>query len=145
MGLKPPRRVTINLWKSKNCWCQRGRGLNIWSFIPLGSMYGIITYIYHHLNIYHKNQLNVGEYTIHWSYGIVKRHCLSPKKTSFALFFVKFQVLTKWLPEEISRSLTFSFWKVLFKKWVDNMWVPCVYMGDYTHRIHAWYIYLHLP
>ena len=29
---------------------------------PIGSMYGIFTYIYH------KNQLNVGEYTIHGSY-----------------------------------------------------------------------------
>ena len=30
---------------------------------PIGSMYGIYTYIYH------KNQLNVGIYTIHGSYG----------------------------------------------------------------------------
>ena len=30
---------------------------------PIGSMYGIFT------NIYHKNQPNVGEYTIHGSYG----------------------------------------------------------------------------
>ena len=34
--------------------------------IPIGSMYGIFTYIYH------KNQLNVGKYTIHESYGIFK-------------------------------------------------------------------------
>ena len=32
--------------------------------IPIGSMYGIFTYIYH------KHQLNVGEYTIHGWYGI---------------------------------------------------------------------------
>ena len=32
---------------------------------PIGSMYGIFTYIYH------KNQLNVGEYTIHGSYGTI--------------------------------------------------------------------------
>ena len=32
---------------------------------PIGSMYGIFTYIY----IYHKNQPNVGKYTIHGSYG----------------------------------------------------------------------------
>ena len=30
---------------------------------PIGSMYGIFTYIYH------KNQPNVGKYTIHGSYG----------------------------------------------------------------------------
>ena len=32
--------------------------------IPIASMYGIFTYIYH------KNQPNVGKYTIHGSYGI---------------------------------------------------------------------------
>ena len=32
-------------------------------FFPIGSMYGIFTYIYH------KNQPNVGKYTIHGSYG----------------------------------------------------------------------------
>ena len=32
--------------------------------IPTGSMYGIYTYIYH------KNQPNVGKYTLHGSYGI---------------------------------------------------------------------------
>ena len=32
--------------------------------IPIGSMYGIFTYIYH------TNQLKVGKYTIHGSYGI---------------------------------------------------------------------------
>ena len=30
---------------------------------PIGSMYGLFTYIYH------KNQPNVGKYTIHGSYG----------------------------------------------------------------------------
>ena len=34
--------------------------------IPIGSMYGIFTYIYH------KNQPNVGKYTIHGSYGIFR-------------------------------------------------------------------------
>ena len=33
------------------------------STVPIGSMYGIFTYIYH------KNQPNVGKYTIHGSYG----------------------------------------------------------------------------
>ena len=37
------------------------------SSIPIGSMYGIFTYIYH------KNQPNVGVYTIHGSYGISHR------------------------------------------------------------------------
>ena len=36
--------------------------------IPIGSMYGIFTYIYH------KNHPNVGKYTIHGSYGIGKAH-----------------------------------------------------------------------
>ena len=33
--------------------------------IPVASMYGIFTYIHH------KNQPNVGKYTIHWCYGIL--------------------------------------------------------------------------
>ena len=32
--------------------------------LPIASMYGIFAYIYH------KNQLNVGKYTIHGSYGL---------------------------------------------------------------------------
>ena len=32
--------------------------------VPIGSMYGIFTYIYH------GNQPNVGKYTIHGSYGV---------------------------------------------------------------------------
>ena len=32
--------------------------------VPIGSMYGIFTYIYH------KNQPNVGKYAIHGSYGV---------------------------------------------------------------------------
>ena len=34
---------------------------------PIGSMYGVFTYIYH------KNQPNVGVYTIHGSYGYIQR------------------------------------------------------------------------
>jgi len=34
-----------------------------WVCIPIASMYGIFTYIYH------ENQPNVGKYTIHGSYG----------------------------------------------------------------------------
>ena len=34
------------------------------SYLPIGSMYGIYTYIYH------KNQPNVGKYTKHGSYGL---------------------------------------------------------------------------
>ena len=34
-----------------------------WEVCPIPSMYGVFTYIYH------KNQPNVGEYTIHGSYG----------------------------------------------------------------------------
>ena len=43
---------------------------------PIGSMYGIFTYIYH------KNQPNVGKYTIHGSYG-----CDRPGVKSSAVFF----------------------------------------------------------
>ena len=47
--------------------------LNLYYAIPIASMYGIFTYIYH------KNQLNVGKYTIHGSYGI----CLSNSNKPF--------------------------------------------------------------
>ena len=43
------------------------RWFRIWVFLlPIGSMYGIFTYIWH------KNQLNVGKYNIHGSYGFGK-------------------------------------------------------------------------
>ena len=38
------------------------------SSLPIGPMYGIYIYIYTY--IYHKNQPNVGNYTIHGSYGL---------------------------------------------------------------------------
>ena len=34
-------------------------------YLPIGSMYGIFTYIYH------QNQPNVGNYAIHGSYGLL--------------------------------------------------------------------------
>ena len=40
-------------------------------FIPIGSMHGIFTYIYH------TNQPNVGRYTIHGSYGIEAKSLIS--------------------------------------------------------------------
>ena len=49
-----------------------------WYTKPIGAMYGIFT------NIYHKNQLNVGEYTIHHgSYGKKTRRCDHMYKTRF--------------------------------------------------------------
>ena len=36
--------------------------------VPIGSMYGIFTYVHH------ENQLNVGKYTIHGSYGVGKQY-----------------------------------------------------------------------
>ena len=43
-------------------------GLDLRMFLmPVGSMYGIFTYIYH------KNQPNVGKYTIYGSYGMFLR------------------------------------------------------------------------
>ena len=47
------------------------------SNIPIGSMYGIYSYIYH------KNQPNVGKYTIHGSYGISPAK--SQKETSLPI------------------------------------------------------------
>ena len=41
---------------------------------PIGSMYGVFTYIYH------KNQPNVGKYTIHGSYGYELMEMFRPIK-----------------------------------------------------------------
>ena len=38
----------------------------IWMILPIGFMYGICTYIYH------KNEANVGKYTIHGSYTVLE-------------------------------------------------------------------------
>ena len=61
-------RIAVTL--DANAWCafkSSGRilsGGQYWYSIPIQSMYGIFTYIYH------KDQPNVGKYTIHGSYGI---------------------------------------------------------------------------
>ena len=55
----------MHVWLvSYSLWDPRKGRKSQKSKIPRGSMYGIFTYIYH------KNQLNVGTYTIHGSYGI---------------------------------------------------------------------------
>ena len=45
---------------------------SIWVSVPIVSMYGIFSYIYH------KNQPNVGIYTIHGSYGVWYQFQKSP-------------------------------------------------------------------
>ena len=55
------------LKKSGRKWLEVGLGSFVAGtpiIMPIGSMYGIFTYIYH------KNQPNVGKYTIHGSYGM---------------------------------------------------------------------------
>ena len=49
---------------------------------PIGSMYGIFTYIYH------KNQPNVGKYTIHGSYGCDRAGVKSSAVFSFSREFL---------------------------------------------------------
>ena len=49
--------------------------------VPIGSIYGIFTYIYH------KNRPNVGQYTIHGSYGVI---CIYIFHGSFSLTREKF-------------------------------------------------------
>ncbi len=80
---EPPPLRNLLMWSVFGAGCRAaiedGAALEIWhaepllmfgcvpksklEIYPIGSMYGIFTYIYH------KNQLNVGEYTIHGSYG----------------------------------------------------------------------------
>ena len=63
----PSSSNSLSIWKEATYQLPRiyqvtrlGPGFQIY---PIGSMYGIFTYIYH------KHQPNVGEYTIHGSYG----------------------------------------------------------------------------
>ena len=52
--------------------------------LPIGSMYGILAYIYH------KNQPNVGKYTIHGSYGLWVMGFPISFSMGFPMFFVFF-------------------------------------------------------
>ena len=60
-------------------WARRShRGLNTRNlYIPIGSMYGIFTYIW---VIF---RANVGKYSIHGSYGIVPRHGRHGRSSAF--------------------------------------------------------------
>ena len=59
-GMRFTRKVRF---QTRNPWCYQA-----YQAVPIGSMYGIFTYIYH------KHQLNVGKYTIHGWYGVGKNH-----------------------------------------------------------------------
>ena len=48
-----------------------GRRSGLTTLLPIGSMYGISTYVYH------KSQPNVGKYTMHGSYGLLHTQGLS--------------------------------------------------------------------
>ncbi len=54
--------VFILARKFQSCWRFK---FGIWAY-PIGSMHGIFTYIYH------RNQPNVGKYTIHGFYGYLR-------------------------------------------------------------------------
>ena len=80
---------------------------NTGSFIPIGSMYGIFTYMFQ------KNQPNVGKYAIHGSYGIIQQ----------ALFKIqsKFEVQPKkcgYLPKSLEPREKLHNLKLL-KNWTD--------------------------
>ena len=68
--------------RKKSCYPQ--------SHIPIGSMYGIFTYIWH------KSMVNVGKYSIHGSYGIRNpsakmENTSSARKTCFITKFLNHQ------------------------------------------------------
>ena len=77
---------------------------------PIGSMYGIFTYIYH------KNQLNVGEYIMHGSYGYV-----SPELTPSQMLHCKtswwFQRICVFIPHcrNCSNLTTVMFFQGLLR------------------------------
>ena len=57
--------------------------------VPIPSMYGIFTYIYH------KNQLNVGRYAIHGSYGVYRTQTTVSKRPNENYFITLCLVLLK--------------------------------------------------
>ena len=63
--------------------------------IPIRSMYGIFTYIYH------IKQPNVGEYTIHGWYGILNNILIS----SFSLMCHHLKVVRIWTLDHLNRVL----------------------------------------
>ena len=63
---------SLKTWSSRKKKWRRGKSFACYN--PIGSMYGIFTYIYH------KNQPNVGIYTIHGSYGNSSKQYILPKK-----------------------------------------------------------------
>ena len=65
MNGNQPVRVEIGNQQTHDCWevaTEVPTRSTVWSY-PIASMYGIFSYIYH------KNQPNVGKYTIHGWYG----------------------------------------------------------------------------
>ena len=76
--------------------------------IPIGSMYGIFTYIYH------KSKPNVGKYTIHRSDGIVETSSLS----SFFKSWSRPWTFKKWLSRGWS-DLDLGEWTYHEKKNLD--------------------------
>ena len=65
------------------------------SMYPIGSMYGIFTYIYH------KNQPNVGKYTIHGSYGYKTLKIMVDKLAIYQLVIAGFQASTTYEDDKL--------------------------------------------
>ena len=98
--------VSIGIWK----WIDFQ--VRWFCFLPIGSMYGIFSYIYH------KHQLNVGKYTIHGFYGL----------SSNVLFF-NFLVSCWTSMGYVKMICGFPFWN-LFLKWI--VWTS-QRMGGLSH------------
>ena len=59
-----PKSEDLHTFRSNFCWKFHGKYRWGLVLVPIASMYGIFSYIYH------KNQTNVGKYTIHGWYGV---------------------------------------------------------------------------
>ena len=70
-------------------------------YIPILSMYGIFTYIYH------KNQLNVGKYAIHGSYGYIYI-CISNLVSNISFF----KMMCRVFREALMRALMMATGKL---------------------------------
>ena len=86
-------RVDFSLEKNKNLECFLKKNRIFWNHIPIWSMYGIFTYIYH------KNHPNVGKYTIHWWCGIILLCFIQPRDFFFSRCFA-IRKFGRWTPME---------------------------------------------
>ncbi len=108
----------------------------IWNIVanqyPIGSMYGIFTYIYH------QKQPNVGKYTIHGSYGYFHIHVTHLPSCYTYNTCVSYLPYGSNLPSPRPRSFIFHS---LCNAWLFDSWCCWKAGGNILACIHIVYMY----